>query len=225
MFTRKSFLTLFALVLLVPAAGAFARDAGKAAKTPKSAKMEKGEGHEHGKEEGGECKKHDGCCKAHCGKMGMMDASTAVIVKHKVKDYDAWRKAFDAESDMKDKGGVVMAHVFQSPSDPTDVTVIARFKDEASAKAFTSSPELKAAMEKSGVVGEPQITILKDVTGAMCPHCAAGECGKGPRDGSGPMGGTNECPRHKEMMDKGGDKPAETPKDEPKKDEKKTDKK
>jgi hypothetical protein len=116
------------------------------------------------------------------------------------------------------------------------VTVIGRAKDEEGVKKFTSSPELKAAMEKAGVVGEPQITILKDVTGAMCPHCKdgecckgmkPGECRKGPRDGSGPMGGTNECPHHKEMMDKmdkGGDKAPESKPDsraEPKKEEKK----
>jgi hypothetical protein len=41
--------------------------------------------------------------------------------------------------------------------DPNDVTVIHDFHSVDKAKAFAGSPDLKAAMEKSGVKGAPQI--------------------------------------------------------------------
>ncbi|HEX3849138.1 MAG TPA: hypothetical protein VHV81_17285 [Steroidobacteraceae bacterium] len=47
--------------------------------------------------------------------------------------------------------------VYQSTDDPNDVTVIHDFHTLKEAKAFASSPKLKAAMDKSGVKGTVQI--------------------------------------------------------------------
>jgi hypothetical protein len=41
--------------------------------------------------------------------------------------------------------------------DPNDVTIIHDFHSLGKAKAFAGSPDLKAAMEKSGVKVAPQI--------------------------------------------------------------------
>jgi len=46
---------------------------------------------------------------------------------------------------------------YQSVDNPNDVTVTHDFHSLEQAKAFAASPELKSAMEKSGVKGAPQI--------------------------------------------------------------------
>lgn len=51
----------------------------------------------------------------------------------------------------------------QSVDNPNDVTVTHDFKTADKAKAFASSAELKAAMEKAGVKGTPQIWITTAV--------------------------------------------------------------
>ncbi|MGA2564172.1 MAG: cyclase [Steroidobacteraceae bacterium] len=80
-----------------------------------------------------------------------------LFVRHEVVDYSAWRKVYDAFVSTQKKNGVFYQAVYQSADDPNDVTVVHDFHSLEKAKAFAALPELKAAMEKSGVKGTPQI--------------------------------------------------------------------
>src|SRR6266446_328052 len=62
--------------------------------------------------------------------------------------------AFDAK---RRKMGVTGQAVYRSIDDANDVTVTHDFTNAEKAKAFASSPDLKAAMENAGVKGAPQI--------------------------------------------------------------------
>jgi ABC-type sugar transport system substrate-binding protein len=84
-------------------------------------------------------------------------AEVRMFVRHEVADYGTWRKAFDSFAPMQKKMGVIYKAVYQPTDDPNDVTVIHDFHSLDQAKAFAASPDLKAAMEKSGVKGTPQI--------------------------------------------------------------------
>jgi len=80
-----------------------------------------------------------------------------MFVRHEVTDYGAWRKAFDAFAPIQKRAGVTYTALYQSTDNPNDVTVIHEFRNLEKAKAFAALPELKAAMEKGGVKGAPQI--------------------------------------------------------------------
>lgn len=84
-------------------------------------------------------------------------ADVRVFVRHEVADYGTWKKAYDGFATMQKKMGVIYKAVYQSVDDPNDVTVIHDFHSLDKAKAFAASPDLKAAMERSGVKGAPQI--------------------------------------------------------------------
>jgi ABC-type sugar transport system substrate-binding protein len=84
-------------------------------------------------------------------------ADVRMFIRHQVTDYGTWRKAYDAFAPTQKKLGVIYKAVYQSTDDPNDVTVIHDFHSIEKAKAFAASPELKAAMDKSGVKGAPQI--------------------------------------------------------------------
>jgi ABC-type sugar transport system substrate-binding protein len=84
-------------------------------------------------------------------------ADVRMFVRHDVADYAGWRKAYDSFAPMQKKLGVIYQAVYQSTENPNDVTVIHDFHSLDKAKAFAASTELKAAMEKSGVKGAPQI--------------------------------------------------------------------
>jgi ABC-type sugar transport system substrate-binding protein len=93
--------------------------------------------------------------------MGAASAAPAedvrMFVRHEVADYGVWRKSFDAFAPTQRKMGVIYKAVYRSADDPNDVTVIHDFHSLQAAKAFAASAELKAAMEKAGVKGAPQI--------------------------------------------------------------------
>jgi hypothetical protein len=84
-------------------------------------------------------------------------ADVRMFVRHDVADYGVWRKSYDSFLPMQKKLGVTYQAVYQSTENPNDVTVIHDFHSLEKAKAFVASAELKAAMEKSGVKGAPQI--------------------------------------------------------------------
>jgi quinol monooxygenase YgiN len=88
-----------------------------------------------------------------------------LFVRHDVADYAAWRKTYDGFDATRRKLGVTGQAVYRSVDDAKDVTVTHDFKTAAAAKAFAASPELKAAMEKSGVTGAPKIWFTKRAAG------------------------------------------------------------
>ena len=56
--------------------------------------------------------------------------------------------------------GVKGDAVFQSVDDPNDVTAWHDFDTVEAARAFVSSDELRSAMQKAGVQGEPEIWFV-----------------------------------------------------------------
>jgi hypothetical protein len=84
-------------------------------------------------------------------------ADVRMFVRHEVADFGAWKKSYDAYAPTQKKMGVIYQAVYQSVDNPNDVTVIHDFHSLEQARAFATSADLKAAMEKSGVKGAPQI--------------------------------------------------------------------
>ncbi|MGG9972539.1 hypothetical protein ACQ33O_12165 [Ferruginibacter sp. SUN002] len=83
--------------------------------------------------------------------------ATRVIVTHKVKDWDAWKKEFDSHKQARTDNGLVDRAVGYSMDDNHIVTVVCAIADMQKAKAFFQSADLKEKMAKSGVEGEPKI--------------------------------------------------------------------
>src|SRR5439155_11207865 len=80
---------------------------------------------------------------------------TTLFIRHRVSDYPAWRKVYDAVADMQQRLGVTAKAVYQSEDDPSDITVTHEFANIASARAFVHDPELKAAMNNGGFLATP----------------------------------------------------------------------
>ena len=79
-----------------------------------------------------------------------------MFVRHEVADYAAWRKGYD-EFRAHHRIGVTGQAVYQAADNPNDVTVTHDFRSLEQAKAMAMSADLKAAMQKAGVKGTPQI--------------------------------------------------------------------
>jgi hypothetical protein len=80
-----------------------------------------------------------------------------VIVHHKVKDYNAWRTAYDGHEKSRAAAGITKGKVFRSAEDPNDVVLVMDVADVAKVRTWMASADLKTAMEKGGVIGTPTI--------------------------------------------------------------------
>jgi hypothetical protein len=88
-----------------------------------------------------------------------------MFVRHRVNDYDRWRRVYDYFAATQQKLGVRAEAVYQSIDDPNDVTVWHDFDDADAARAFGDADELRVAMGDAGVASEPQIWLTNEREG------------------------------------------------------------
>jgi len=90
------------------------------------------------------------------------DMNDRIMVSHKVKDFAAWLKVYDAEGDSaREANGLKDRLLARGIDDSNMVYVIFVVTDMAKAKARVMSPELKKIMENAGVLGKPEIFWYK----------------------------------------------------------------
>lgn len=90
--------------------------------------------------------------------------ASRVLVTHKVKDWDAWKKIFDADKPNRVAAGLADRAFGYSIGDNHSVTIALAVSDMKKAEDFSKSPELKKKMEEGGVVGPPTFfyyTVVK----------------------------------------------------------------
>ena len=83
-----------------------------------------------------------------------------MIVRHKVKDYETWKKAFDGHMGAQAAAGLTRPRIFRRAEDPNETIVVFDAADVGKAKAFGASPDLKTTMAASGVIDKPDVFFL-----------------------------------------------------------------
>ena len=83
-----------------------------------------------------------------------------VMISHKVSDYAKWKRAVKAVAKWRKASGEKCFYVCRNSKSPNDLMVWCEWDTAARMKKFTSSPELRQAMEKVGVVSEPKVSFF-----------------------------------------------------------------
>ena len=86
-----------------------------------------------------------------------------LFARHDVKDYRAWKAAYDAFDAERKKMGVTGHGIYQADGNPNNVTVYHDFESMEAAKKFADSARLKEVMKNAGVSGAPEIWITNRV--------------------------------------------------------------
>lgn len=81
------------------------------------------------------------------------------IITHKVKDFSKWLAGYEAHDSARLANGLHNYVIGRGFTDTNMVLVALKVDDVAKAKAFSKDANLKTAMQKSGVVGAPEITV------------------------------------------------------------------
>lgn len=83
-----------------------------------------------------------------------------LIVRHKVKDFAAWKMAYDGHDSARMYNGLHNYVIGRGATDSSTVLVALKADDMAKAKAFAKSSGLKQAMQKGGVMGTPTVQFI-----------------------------------------------------------------
>jgi quinol monooxygenase YgiN len=88
---------------------------------------------------------------------------THLHVGFKVKDYEQWKKGYDASLEQRKASGEVSFQVYRNVNDPNTVTVLSVQQSAEKVQAFIDSPDLQARMKASGITEMGQMLILEEM--------------------------------------------------------------
>ncbi len=87
----------------------------------------------------------------------------SMFIKHRVADFGTWKPAFDEHEPTRREFGATAHSLHRDADDPNVVVIAFRVGSIARAREFVASDELRAAMERAGVVEEPEFWFAEDV--------------------------------------------------------------
>lgn len=84
-----------------------------------------------------------------------------LFIRHEVEDYDEWKPVFDDHAETRAEHGSLGGHLFRTADDPNDLAILFEWDSVEHARDFAESGDLREAMERAGVSGEPDLTFLE----------------------------------------------------------------
>jgi hypothetical protein len=83
-----------------------------------------------------------------------------MIIQHKVRDYVAWSRAYYAQEPSRVGAGITNGRIYRKANDSNDLVILFNVADVAKARAWAAGEDLKAVMQKAGVLGAPAIHFI-----------------------------------------------------------------
>ena len=93
----------------------------------------------------------------------------AVLIAHRVANYDAWKTAFDKHLSARKEATCLGHHINRGADDPNMVYVYCPVTDAGHLKTFLDNPDLGDVMKDAGVEGEATIKLMKPMSADFIP--------------------------------------------------------
>ncbi len=91
-----------------------------------------------------------------------IEQNARLMMSHKVKDWDAWKKEFDSHKQVRIDAGLIDRGVGYSLDNNKMVSIVFAVTDMGKVKAFLSSPDLKEKMLQASVDG-PSTSLFYNI--------------------------------------------------------------
>jgi quinol monooxygenase YgiN len=87
---------------------------------------------------------------------------TDILVRHRVEQYDRWKKVFDEFIDTRKSSGEKSFRILRPQDEPDNLYLLFQWDSAEHAKEFFKSPALKHAMQNGGVAEAPEIHFVSE---------------------------------------------------------------
>jgi hypothetical protein len=104
----------------------------------------------------------------------LYDSGTVFVLslRHRVRDFDSWKRVFDERLDARLKGKVTSHRLTRSTTDPQEVEVVMEFASRADAEAYRDymeQPQTREALARAGVEEHAPMWIGEQLEVASWP--------------------------------------------------------
>lgn len=86
-----------------------------------------------------------------------------LLIRHKVADFETWRRAFDEDAGTRRANGSNAWRIFRNGPDPDEVWVLLEWDDLMRARLFVNSDDLIDEMIRAGVANQPDYWFLDEM--------------------------------------------------------------
>ncbi len=84
----------------------------------------------------------------------------ALLIRHRVTDYPAWKREFDVQASTRWSNGCRGGQVFRNADDPGELVILLNWDDLRRARFYSQSDELLESLKTAGVSDDPDMWIL-----------------------------------------------------------------
>ena len=84
-----------------------------------------------------------------------------IILSHRVKEFNSWKKHFDADLPRRKAAGLKDLKVGRRSDDPNNVYLIFESSNPQGLQKMLKDPDLKRVMDEAGVISAPEVIVLK----------------------------------------------------------------
>ena len=85
-----------------------------------------------------------------------------LLIRHKVKDYTAWKAVFDDFIETRRASGEKSWQIWHPDDDPNNLLLLFEWDSLDNARTFMANPDLKGVMEEAGVIEPPEAYFLEE---------------------------------------------------------------
>ena len=83
-----------------------------------------------------------------------------MLVRHKVADFEVWKKVFDSHGEAQKEAGMVVEKLMRNTEDPNELFLLLKVTDSEAAHAFVNTPAAEEAADLAGVLDDPDCWYL-----------------------------------------------------------------
>lgn len=87
----------------------------------------------------------------------------SLLIRHRVADIAAWNTVFAEQEIVRRANGSLGGRLMCATADPHDLLILLEWDDLERARLFLDSDDLREAIRRGGVIGEPEVWFLEDV--------------------------------------------------------------
>jgi hypothetical protein len=87
-----------------------------------------------------------------------------LLVRHKVEDYERWKPVFNHDHGAtRKRSGSKGGWILRNADDPYELVILLEWDSLENARRFANADDLREAMQRAGVVDEPDVNFLEEV--------------------------------------------------------------